>query len=48
MDKPAILEKLAGLGITPVAQFEPGPGACLHASELARWQPLVKKLGIAL
>ena len=48
MDKPAIQEKLVQLGITPITQSDPAKARAYVASEVARWTPIVKKLGIAL
>ena len=48
MERPAILERLAALGITPVANSTPAQAQAYVASEVARWTAVVKKLGIAL
>lgn len=48
MDKPAIQERLTQLGITPITQSDPDKARAYVASEIARWTPIVKKLGIAL
>ncbi|WP_418320863.1 Bug family tripartite tricarboxylate transporter substrate binding protein [Piscinibacter sakaiensis] len=48
MDNPAILDKLVGLGITPVRNSNPAQARAFMQAEIARWQPLVKKLNIAL
>ncbi|MDO8773474.1 MAG: tripartite tricarboxylate transporter substrate binding protein [Burkholderiaceae bacterium] len=48
MNRPAIQERLAQLGIQPVTQSSPAQARAFVASEVARWTPVVKKLGIAL
>ena len=48
MDKPATQERLVQLGITPITQSDPAKARAYVASEIARWTPIVKKLGIAL
>lgn len=48
MDRPAIQEKLTQLGIQPITQSNPAKARAYVASEIARWLPIVKKLGIAL
>ena len=48
MDRPAIQERLAALGIQPVTKSSPAQAQAFVASEVARWSVVVKKLGIAL
>ena len=48
MDRPAIQERLAQLGIQPVTKSSPAQAQAFVASEVARWSVVVKKLGIAL
>ena len=48
MDRPAIQERLAHLGIQPVTKSSPAQAQAFVASEVARWSVVVKKLGIAL
>jgi tripartite-type tricarboxylate transporter receptor subunit TctC len=48
MNKPAVLDKLAGLGITPITQSTPEQARAFVTSEVERWSAVVKKLGIAL
>ena len=48
MERPAMLERLAALGITPVSNSTPAQAQAYVASEVARWTAVVKKLGIAL
>ena len=48
MDKPAVQERLVQLGITPITRSDPAKARAYVASEIARWQPIVKKLKIAL
>jgi tripartite-type tricarboxylate transporter receptor subunit TctC len=48
MEKPAIQDKLVQLGITPITNSDPAKARAYVASEIARWTPIVKKLGIAL
>lgn len=45
---PGLVEKLAGLGSTPVAAAEATPEALAarHAAELARWKPVIEKVGV--
>ena len=48
MLRPAVRARLAELGIQPVANSTPALAQAYVASEVARWTPIVKKLGIAL
>lgn len=48
MEKPAVLEKLAALGITPVAGSTPAQARAFVASEVTRWGAMAKKAGISL
>ena len=48
MDRPAIQEKLDQLGIQPITHSNPAQARAYVASEIDRWSPIVKKLGIAL
>ncbi len=48
MDRPAIQERLAQLGIQPITASSPARAQAYVASEVARWSVVVKKLGIAL
>ena len=48
MDRPAIQERLAALGIQPITKSSPAQAQAFVASEVARWSAVVKKLGIAL
>jgi tripartite-type tricarboxylate transporter receptor subunit TctC len=48
MSRPAILEKLDQLGIQPISNSNPAKARAYVAGEIARWTPVVKKLGIAL
>lgn len=48
MARPAIQERLIQLGIQPVVESNPAQARAFVASEVARWTPIVKKLGIAL
>lgn len=48
LDKPAVQEKLAALGITPVLGSTPAQARAFMAGEVARWSAVTKKLGIAL
>jgi tripartite-type tricarboxylate transporter receptor subunit TctC len=48
MNRPAILERLNQLGIQPISNSNPAMARAYVASEIARWTPVVKKLGIAL
>lgn len=48
MERPAVQEKLAQLSIQPVTHSNPVKARAYVASEIARWTPIVKKLGIAL
>ena len=48
MDRPAIQERLAALGIQPVTKSSPAQAQAFVTSEVARWSVVVKKLGIAL
>ena len=48
MERPAVLERLATLGIQPFANSSPARAQAYVAGEVARWTAVVKKLGIAL
>lgn len=48
MTNPAILEKLDKFGITTFSNSGPAQARAFVTSEVARWTPIVKKLGIAL
>ena len=48
MDRPALQERLAALGISPVTKSSPAQAQAYVAAEVARWSVVVKKLGIAL
>lgn len=48
MNRPAVLERLNVLGIQPVTNSTPAQARAYVAGEIARWTPVVKKLGIAL
>ena len=48
MDRPAVLERLAQLGIQPITKSGPAQAQSYVAAEVARWSVVVKKLGIAL
>lgn len=48
MERPAIQERLAQLGIQPITQSTPDSAKAYVTAEIARWTPIVKKLGIAL
>ena len=48
MNRPAIHERLAQLGIQPISNSTPAQARAYVAAEIARWTPVVKKLGIAL
>ena len=48
MASPAVQERLAVLGIQPVQNSNPAQARAYVAAEIARWTPIVKKLGIAL
>ena len=48
MSRSAVQEKLIGLGIQPITNSSPAEARAYVASEVARWTPVVKKLGIAL
>ena len=48
MDRPAMQERLAQLGIQPITQSTPDSARAYVTAEIARWTPIVKKLGIAL
>jgi len=48
MENPAVIERLAALGITPVADSTPARARAFVASEVARWSAVTRKLGIAL
>ncbi len=48
MERSAIQERLAQLGIQPIAKSSPAQAQAYVASEVARWSVVVKKLGIAL
>lgn len=48
LEKPATLEKLAALGITPITKSSPAEARAFVTAEVARWGALAKKLNIAL
>lgn len=48
MEKPAVQERLAALGITPVTNSSPAQARAFMQAELTRWSAVTKKLGIAL
>ena len=48
MSRPEMRKQLLALGIHPVANSNPQQARDYVAREVARWTPLVKKLGIAL
>ncbi|MGB3072056.1 MAG: tripartite tricarboxylate transporter substrate binding protein [Ottowia sp.] len=48
MEKPAVQERLASLGITPVTNSSPEQARAFMHSEVTRWSAVTKKLGIAL
>lgn len=48
MERPAVQEKLTQLSIQPVTNSNPAQARAYVAAEIARWSPIVKKLGIAL
>jgi len=48
MQRPAIQQRLADLGIDAVVNSNPQQARAYVAAEIARWSPVVKKLGIAL
>ena len=48
LEKPATLEKLAALGITPITKSSPAEARAFVTSEVTRWSAVTKKLGIAL
>jgi tripartite-type tricarboxylate transporter receptor subunit TctC len=48
MALPAMQQKLIDLGIQPIANSNPAQARAFVASEVARWTPVVRKLGIAL
>lgn len=48
MARPALRERFAQLGIEPVIGSDPAKARAYVASEIDRWSPIVKKLGIAL
>ena len=48
MNRPAVLERLNQLGIQPITNSTPAQARTYVAAEIARWAPVVKKLGIAL
>ena len=48
MARPAMQQQLESLGIHPVLNSNPQDAKAYVAREVARWTPLVKKLGIAL
>ena len=48
MERPAIQERLAQLGIQPITASSPARAQAYVTSEVARWSAVVKKLGIAL
>ncbi len=48
MERPAIQERLAQLGIQPITKSSPALAQAYVTAEVARWSVIVKKLGIAL
>lgn len=48
MARPAVQAQLLQMGIEPVLKSSPAQAQAFVAAEVARWTPLVKKLGIAL
>lgn len=48
LEKPAVQQRLAALGITPVLGSTPAQARAFMASEVTRWSAVTKKLGIAL
>ena len=48
MNRPSVLERLNQLGIQPITNSTPAKARAYVAAEIARWTPVVKKLGIAL
>ena len=48
MSRPAIQERLSQLGIQSITNSTPAQARTYVAGEIARWTPVVKKLGIAL
>ncbi len=48
MAKPAILERLAGMGITAVSGSSPDQARAFVTSEVARWSAMARKANIAL
>lgn len=48
MARPAMQQQLVALGIEPITTAGPEQAKAYVAQEVARWSPLVKKLGIAL
>lgn len=48
MDKPAVQDKLAALGITPVLGSTPAQAKAFMTAEVAKWSAVCRKLGIAL
>ncbi len=48
MERPAIQERLAQLGIQPIVKSSPAQAQAFVTGEVARWSVVVKKLGIAL
>ena len=48
MSSPEMQQQLSAVGIHPVARSSPQEARAYVAREVARWTPLVKKLGIAL
>lgn len=48
MERPAIQERLGQLGIQLITNSSPAQAQAYVAGEIARWTPIVKKLGIAL
>ena len=48
MARPAQQAQLAALGITGITNSNPDHAAAFVAAEIARWTPLVRRLGIAL
>jgi tripartite-type tricarboxylate transporter receptor subunit TctC len=48
MARPAIREQLLGQDIQPIADSNPDKARAYVASEIARWKPVVDRLGLAL
>jgi tripartite-type tricarboxylate transporter receptor subunit TctC len=48
MNKTSTIERLSGLGITPITKSSPDQARSFLTNEVERWSAVVKKLGIAL